>query len=185
MQTKKCTKCKRILPISSFSKQRGGRDGLRSICRECNNAAGHKRYAADPAKTQATTRKWQAANPDRVQAYRKRAVGKYGPADRERAWCQKIWRRYGLRPADYWQLFAQQEGVCGMCGKPEMTTTATGKGPPMKMSIDHDHQSGEIRGLLCSKCNHGLGCLNDDPQLLRTGAVWVRTAKTGMFVPET
>ncbi len=68
-----------------------------------------------------------------------------------------------------------------MCGEPE---TATHKGKIVKMSVDHNHETGEIRGLLCRRCNTAIGYLNDDPGLLEAGAVWTRTAKTGMFIPD-
>jgi hypothetical protein len=44
------------------------------------------------------------------------------------------------------------------------------------LAIDHDHVTGDIRGLLCHACNVALGLLNDDPELLEAAAGYLRTA---------
>lgn len=87
-----------------------------------------------------------------------------------RGWCRKCFvelnetfdtptksrlGKYGLHLNRFAQLFIQQEGVCRICRS----------GPPLV--IDHDHATGRVRGLLCSKCNTGLGFFRDDPRLLR------------------
>jgi Autographiviridae endonuclease VII len=61
-------------------------------------------------------------------------------------------RRYGISRADYAALLARQGGVCAICGKP----------PEKTLCVDHCHSTGRIRGLLCRKCNFGLGCYAED-----------------------
>jgi Recombination endonuclease VII len=61
-------------------------------------------------------------------------------------------RRYGISRADYAALLARQGGVCAICGKP----------PEKTLCVDHCHLTGRIRGLLCRKCNFGLGCYAED-----------------------
>ena len=68
--------------------------------------------------------------------------------------------RYGLSVDDYAALLEGQGGVCAICG----LDCSTGQ----RMSVDHDHANGEVRGLLCRRCNAGLGNFNDDPALMRT-----------------
>ena len=51
-------------------------------------------------------------------------------------------------------MVEKQNGVCAICGNPE---TATSHGTIRRLSVDHDHETGEVRGLLCSKCNFALG----------------------------
>jgi hypothetical protein len=65
-------------------------------------------------------------------------------------------RRYGISRADYAALLARQGGVCAICGKP----------PEKTLCVDHCHSTGRIRGLLCRKCNFGLGCYAEDQAAL-------------------
>ena len=60
-------------------------------------------------------------------------------------------RRYGVTPEIYDSLLAQQDGKCGICKKDR-----SGK-KGQRFAVDHDHVTGEIRGLLCIKCNSCLG----------------------------
>jgi hypothetical protein len=63
-------------------------------------------------------------------------------------------RRYGIGQADFDRIMAQQGGVCPICGRenPE--------------HVDHDHVTGELRGILCFNCNQGLGNFRDSPQAM-------------------
>ena len=69
-------------------------------------------------------------------------------------------RRYGVDLKTYKALLESQRGRCAICGK-------LPKGNEKRLGIDHDHETGKIRGLLCERCNMGLGFFNDDPQLLQ------------------
>ena len=72
-------------------------------------------------------------------------------------------RLYGISPADYDALLAKQDGVCATCGKPSEET----------LCVDHCHATGTIRGLLCRKCNTGLGCYEDDPATMITSLAYL------------
>jgi hypothetical protein len=77
--------------------------------------------------------------------------------DKNRA--AQLKHKYGLSTVQYNQLLQSQNGCCGICG----TNAPTGIGT---WHVDHCHTSGQVRGLLCSKCNHALGLLNDDRTIL-------------------
>jgi len=62
------------------------------------------------------------------------------------AYYSQLRRSYGLSKDDYWMLWAEQGGMCAICGKSDI-----------KLSVDHDHKTGKIRGLLCQPCNLILG----------------------------
>jgi hypothetical protein len=64
-------------------------------------------------------------------------------------------RRYGIELGDYDRLYRGQSGVCAICRR------ATGR--TRRLSVDHDHKTGEVRGLLCRPCNDVLGLARDDP----------------------
>lgn len=82
-----------------------------------------------------------------------------------------IERKFGLLKAEYVQLLENQEGVCAICRQPE---TATRGGQVKMLAVDHDHRSGEVRGLLCQRCNIGLGQFQDDPELLEAAFSYMR-----------
>jgi hypothetical protein len=61
--------------------------------------------------------------------------------------------RYGISREEYDEILCIQNGVCGICGT---------KPGARRLAVDHDHETGEIRGLLCANCNRALGNLKDD-----------------------
>lgn len=65
---------------------------------------------------------------------------------------------YGITLQDYNTMFDEQDGVCAICFAPPNRN---------RFNIDHDHSTGEVRGLLCWRCNVTLGKVADDPELLR------------------
>lgn len=68
----------------------------------------------------------------------------------------KLKRQYGITPEEYDALLTSQGGGCAICG-------ATKPGGRTKhFPVDHCHATGVVRGLLCTKCNRGLGLFNDD-----------------------
>lgn len=68
-------------------------------------------------------------------------------------------RLYGMTQSDYNQLFAEQLGCCAICGKHQ---NEFNRG----LHIDHDHRTGKVRGLLCHRCNPGIGYLQEDVEIL-------------------
>lgn len=71
----------------------------------------------------------------------------------------KLFRAYGLTEQAFNELLIAQKGGCAVCGSTEWGAG----GVP---HVDHDHATNEIRGLLCSRCNCGIGMFRDDPELL-------------------
>lgn len=66
-------------------------------------------------------------------------------------------QKFGLTPGQYDEMLAEQQGVCAICKQPS---------PSRALAVDHDHQTGAVRGLLCTGCNVGLGNFRDDTELL-------------------
>lgn len=69
-------------------------------------------------------------------------------------------RRHGLTVEQYQDLITKQHGVCAVCYKPETTVHGSSK-KIQPLAIDHNHTTGEVRGLLCAKCNTALGLLDE------------------------
>lgn len=68
-------------------------------------------------------------------------------------------KRYNISVEDYRNLFIKFDNRCGICRK-------TGQAKGKVLSVDHDHKTGKVRGLLCGNCNKGLGFLKDDLSLV-------------------
>ena len=69
-------------------------------------------------------------------------------------------RKFGITSEDYDLLYITQGGRCAICGTHQTELKR-------KLSVDHDHKKGEVRGLLCTQCNQGLGYFKDSPVLTR------------------
>jgi hypothetical protein len=90
---------------------------------------------------------------------------------------RRLWRfrnylkEYGLTVEDYFVLLKQQNGRCATCGQlPEKQASKS------RLVVDHDHETGYVRGLLCDTCNRALGMLGDDLQRLMTACEYLRRA---------
>lgn len=80
-------------------------------------------------------------------------------------------KTYNISVEEYDKLWESQNGVCAICGQPE-TSIREGKIKPL--SVDHDHETGKIRGLLCNRCNRALGMFEDSPDLLLKASAYLR-----------
>lgn len=84
---------------------------------------------------------------------------------------------YGINSDAYSEMLTSQCGVCAVCGRtPELNRK--------KLAIDHCHKTGEIRGLLCSSCNIGIGNLGDDLDGLMRAVAYLKKCGTGRFIPK-
>ena len=87
---------------------------------------------------------------------------------------------YGLTLEAYRRMHDAQNGLCAICGQPETGVHNRGKKTvALSLSVDHDHETGAVRALLCHKCNKALGLLNDDLDLLVAAEQYLRAHKGG------
>jgi hypothetical protein len=82
-------------------------------------------------------------------------------------------RPYGITVDDWYRMLEQQRNRCAICGKPETHPKRT------YLSIDHDHLTGKVRGLLCYYCNTGLGNFKDDILSLESAISYLQEAQNG------
>lgn len=101
---------------------------------------------------------------DGKQAYCKPCqIVRIGKSPNQRANVRKatLKKLYGITPEDYDNLFKKQNGVCDICQLPELTKREY-------LCVDHDHNTGIVRGLLCYNCNTALGKFMDSKDNLRS-----------------
>lgn len=104
--------------------------------------------------------KYRAANKEKAQASSKASYNKNREAHLKRMKERHFEREYGLLKFEYELLFVKQNNSCAICGK------VSGKGSD-KLVVDHDHETGQVRGLLCRLCNTSLGGFKDNKDLLK------------------
>jgi hypothetical protein len=101
---------------------------------------------------------------------------KWSPLYAEYKRRKRLRQRFGLKVSEYEAMIASQDGVCAICKSPESTVHDTAKGAAVRrLSVDHCHNTGAVRGLLCRACNKGLGHFRDDPSLLRAAANYLES----------
>ena len=149
--SKVCRGCNEEHAIEEFAWRPDGRGGhkRRSRCRSCESATARLRRELHPETVQASKKAWNQKNPEKVRLHSARAR----------------WRRMGLDPDEVELLIEAHDGRCDICGvQPDIG----------KLCVDHDHVSGDLRGLLCSMCNLGLGHFRDNETLLRDAITYLK-----------
>lgn len=84
----------------------------------------------------------------------------------------KLRSLYGVTAEDY-EIMAESQGfVCAICEQHDDRLSESGV--PMPLSVDHDHSTSRVRGLLCHRCNTAIGLLRDDPTIVDRVAEYLR-----------
>ena len=156
-------KCRLDKPLEDFYKSPGMRDGHRNDCKSCNLATQHERYVADPERAKARVKQWQQENAERLNAYRR--VRRSDPVVKRAGRAGHLKRKYGITVEQYEVMVKKQGGGCAICGRPPAQGSS--------LHVDHDHDSGRIRGCLCFRCNNALGDLGDSPDMLVEAAMYL------------
>jgi len=151
-----CSKCKISKELEDFYKDRHSDDGHNSRCKECRDATYKKWYNSE--KGQEKARKYSKEYYSKSENKEKtRAIG--------------IFRRFGITSQDYDKMYKNQKGVCAICKNKEIC-------PRHKhLSVDHNHETGKIRGLLCNTCNKALGLFKENPQYLKNAVKYLKKYK--------
>lgn len=141
-------------PISEFYTPPSGK--TRSRCDDCRKAYLQEWYGRQEtrAKISAYGKQYAAMHPDRT---RRRTLA-----------------RYGLTPEEYDRRYDEQGGRCLICGAAHRRIGEGSVGGGDVLCVDHHHGTGAVRGLLCSACNRGIGCLGDDPGRLEAAIKYLK-----------
>lgn len=95
----------------------------------------------------------------------KAASKRWNSNNKEHILNRSLIRRFGIDLEQFKSLLASQGGVCAICEKPESVVDRR-TGQVKNLSVDHDHKTGKVRGLLCHLCNTAIGKLGDDPRMI-------------------
>jgi hypothetical protein len=158
--TKVCRACKQNKPIEDFGVVVANPDGRRYACKGCYNKVRADYRKRNPEKVNAG--KMQNYY-DRHEESKARLRARY---PKVRAW--RLIHHYGLTIEQYEEILRLQGGGCAICGQPP------GEAKFQRMHVDHDHVSGDVRGILCGKCNVGLGSFCDSQKILLRAAKYLK-----------
>lgn len=90
---------------------------------------------------------WTQQNEDKVREYRAKDK-----------WClEKRCKRHGITVEEFWVMYEEQDGTCPICDSAIEAEAS---------AIDHNHDTGEVRGILCKNCNRAIGLLGDSPETM-------------------
>lgn len=141
---KVCTCCKEEVGLASFSFRKGS-GKYRNECNPCRSKKYMEKYKDDPV-----VRKRNRLNSRNYNI-----------------------KKYGISVEDFHRMMDEQKGQCLICSS-EFCASAEMADIFKVACIDHCHESGKVRGLLCRPCNSGLGHFKDNPLLLELAAGYLR-----------
>lgn len=191
---KVCRGCGRLLPLSDFSPRKGSPDGRAIYCRECFGTRSRASYRKRRAEQGKSVRETVAVPDGHKQCPDCREVRPFTEFPRNRrtvsglaVYCKSchnarsaetrerlygggreyhLRRRYGIGQVHVERILAMQDGRCPGCGKADPE------------HVDHDHATGEVRGLLCFNCNQALGNVRDDVTVLHNLIDYLRVGRS-------
>lgn len=85
---------------------------------------------------------------------------------------ENLLRRYGITLDQYHEMDIEQDGRCFICKKKEESISYK-NGKFQKLAVDHNHETGKVRGLLCFSCNRALGYFKDNKELLISALLYL------------
>lgn len=145
MSTKPCIHCNIVKPLSDFYKDRRKLDGVLGSCKSC------------------------VSSKEKLAYKRKKENNKLKIRELKNTQLQRL---YGVSIDTVETKHKEQDGCCAICNTPillfgDLTTKY------QIACVDHNHQTGAVRGLLCNKCNRGLGFFNDNASLLKDASQYL------------
>lgn len=110
--------------------------------------------------------------------YKKDYMREYRKNNPEKMKSIDLKKKYGFGIDTYYEKLKNQNYVCAICKRPEFALDHR-TGLPRNLAVDHCHETGEIRGLLCTNCNRGLGKFNDNINFLESAINYLKTYSKG------
>lgn len=167
-QTKRCSRCEKEKSLDDFGNNSKGKFGKMAACKECENIRRSEYRKAHPEKRRVYNKAYREKNKDKRNAYEKlyRQKSKASPKkdsqrihEAFRSRKSRLKHIFGITIEEYKNMLEAQDGVCAICKNPEVVHNK--HGTLRSLAVDHDHQTGKVRGLLCHRCNTRLGIVED------------------------
>ena len=139
MKSCKHKECKEVnpQPLSAFDKQKTG-DGYRNICKKCRDTQRRIRHSKNKEKWNSYMREFNKTHPKSAEF-------------KDRLRYKLISARYGISKLEYDEMFISQGRRCAICDKEQKR----------HLVVDHCHETGKVRGLLCFKCNVSMAAVDE------------------------
>ncbi|MBX9682128.1 MAG: endonuclease VII domain-containing protein [Gemmataceae bacterium] len=145
---KRCANCKEVKAVSQF----------------CRMGARYQPYCCDCQKANSAKKRMALKEAGLLQEH-----------DSRDYWTRRRWSKlkakYGITKDQYLEMHASQDGKCAICGRSEQQFW---RGERLQLCVDHCHKTGKIRGLLCKRCNIGLGHLDDSVDFLNNAITYLQ-----------
>ena len=142
---KRCTKCRELRSLDKFTKNKNAKDGLQWTCKTC----ARKYYRIHEIRFNKQQKK-----------YRETEKGKYNIRS------DRLKRDFNITLEQYDEMFENQNGVCMICGG----INSNGR----RLAIDHNHETGKVRDLLCGNCNHFIGQAKENIIILQSAINYLK-----------
>lgn len=140
METIHCRVCNIDKPRTDFYAKSVTESTKKGYCKECKRAQAKAWKLANPERNKETNKKWNDNN------FSKKRYS-------------LLKKNYGITPEEYQVMFDAQSGCCQICQKHQSEFDR-------RLAVDHNHETGKVRALLCLGCNKMLGLAKDNPELL-------------------
>lgn len=119
-----------------------------------------------------------------IQAFRKKDAFYYHAQcnectnnKRAQLYVREIAKKHGLTVEQYEEILQKQNGGCAICGGTNLGKKHAGGVCQNPLVFDHCHTTGQFRGLLCHKCNQGIGCFGDSTEKLESAIDYLRSRR--------
>ena len=155
---KTCNKCEIEKQLDKFSKLNGK---FRSICKLCYNES--MREYNSSATRKESQRKYSKLRRESMREYNSSEEGKRAQRHRH------LMKLYSISLENYENVYIRQLGLCAIC----KTDKPGGRGN--RLNVDHDHNTGQLRGLLCHYCNVGIGIMQDSVNLVEAAITYLQS----------
>lgn len=156
---KNCRYCKEDLSYTSFPKNKTTKDGLSYYCKSCC-----------VKKTMESRNREKTINPLTGRTNYKKKYNEYPVYSKEYIKNNTLKKKYNITLDIYNQMLIDQNNTCAICSRHANEL-------PKSLDVDHCHNTGKVRGLLCGKCNMGIGYFQDNVDIINKALVYITNTK--------
>ncbi len=187
---KTCTKCNKSKPNTEFYLQKRGKNTRMNHCKRCISEYSRLHRIKNRERMLQREAGYRLANKDKIRDGYLANKNKYNKARQAKGGTEAVkekrriaeryhrLKKYGLTPLAFDAMFAEQKGCCAICGLKFAKENKAGYRTASNdyPRIDHCHETGDIRGLLCFKCNIGLGAFGDNTDTMTKAITYLLEA---------